>query len=234
MNKGSTLQAMTQTVDGYCERLGPGLLAEPINALTNLAFLAAALWLATKLARNKSQGESVDASAAYLVVVLWLIGLGSLAFHTFANRLTALFDVLPIAVFIFSYVFLALRRFFSAPVWLASLGPPSLFGLSMLFAKLGVGGASGYLPALVGLLALGLAAHRQQPAVSSALFQAAAVFGASLTLRTLDQPLCQHLPLGTHWLWHMLNAVTLFLVTRTYILHGRSETDKKKAAFTAA
>jgi hypothetical protein len=25
-------------IDLYCERLGPGILAEPINALTNLAF----------------------------------------------------------------------------------------------------------------------------------------------------------------------------------------------------
>jgi len=29
-------------IDLYCERLGPGIWAEPINALTNLAFLVAA------------------------------------------------------------------------------------------------------------------------------------------------------------------------------------------------
>ena len=33
-------------IDIYCERTGPGLLAEPVNAITNLAFLlaAAACW----------------------------------------------------------------------------------------------------------------------------------------------------------------------------------------------
>ena len=30
-------------IDLYCERLGPGPLAEPINAITNLTFLVAAL-----------------------------------------------------------------------------------------------------------------------------------------------------------------------------------------------
>jgi len=30
-------------IDLYCERLGPGLWAEPLNALTNLAFLLTAL-----------------------------------------------------------------------------------------------------------------------------------------------------------------------------------------------
>jgi hypothetical protein len=35
----------TQAVDIYCERLGPGLWAEPLNAVTNVAFFVAA-WLA--------------------------------------------------------------------------------------------------------------------------------------------------------------------------------------------
>ncbi len=31
-------------IDNYCERLGPGFRAEPLNAATNGAFLAAALY----------------------------------------------------------------------------------------------------------------------------------------------------------------------------------------------
>ena len=37
--------ALTDQVYAYCERLGPGLLAEPANALSNLAFAAAAVAL---------------------------------------------------------------------------------------------------------------------------------------------------------------------------------------------
>ncbi|NJN40478.1 MAG: hypothetical protein HC807_06085 [Gammaproteobacteria bacterium] len=32
----------------------------------------------------------------------------------------------------------------------------------------------------------------------------------SLTFRTLDRDLCAAIPLGTHFLWHLLNAVVLY------------------------
>jgi len=40
-------------IDLYCERLGPGLWAELLNALTNLGFLVAAL-ASWQLARRRS------------------------------------------------------------------------------------------------------------------------------------------------------------------------------------
>jgi len=36
-----------------------------------------------------------------------------------------------------------------------------------------------------------------------------AILCVSLTARSLDEPLCDVLPLGTHWLWHVLNAAML-------------------------
>ena len=43
-------------IDLYCERLSPGIWAEPINALTNLAFLVAAFaaWRLTDQYRSLS------------------------------------------------------------------------------------------------------------------------------------------------------------------------------------
>lgn len=37
-------QTLLTPVDLYCERTEPELWAEPANALTNLAFVAAGLW----------------------------------------------------------------------------------------------------------------------------------------------------------------------------------------------
>jgi hypothetical protein len=42
-------QTIFDPIDAYCERLGPGLWAEPLNALTNLAFIVAALICAWRL-----------------------------------------------------------------------------------------------------------------------------------------------------------------------------------------
>jgi hypothetical protein len=64
----------------------------------------------------------------------------------------------------------------------------------------------GYLPALFALAGYAFVLR------SRLLGLAAAVFSASLTLRSLDEPFCDRIPAGTHWLWHCLNAVVLFLV----------------------
>ena len=72
---------LSAPVDLYCERLGPGLFAEPLNALSNLAFLGASAWLL--LLR-----PGADSSPWYgrvLAVLLFLIGLASLSFHLFAT-----------------------------------------------------------------------------------------------------------------------------------------------------
>jgi hypothetical protein len=38
------------------------------------------------------------------------------------------------------------------------------------------------------------------------------VFAVSLTARTVDRPLCTDIPIGTHFVWHILNAVVLLVV----------------------
>jgi hypothetical protein len=52
------------------------------------------------------------------------------------------------------------------------------------------------------------------------LFVALGLFAVSLTFRTLDNAVCDTLPLGTHFLWHVLNGCVLYLTTRGY-LSGR-------------
>ena len=74
-----------QQVDGYCERIGPDFWAEPLNAVTNLAFLLAAYALRRHLATVETISGTRDPQSSVLIVILWAIGLGSLAFHTFAT-----------------------------------------------------------------------------------------------------------------------------------------------------
>jgi len=82
-------------IDLYCERLGPGLWAEPLNALTNLGFLVAAL-ASWQLARRS---ESRDGSLGSLIALIVAIGVGSAMFHTFATGWARVLDVLPILLF---------------------------------------------------------------------------------------------------------------------------------------
>jgi len=43
------------------------------------------------------------------------------------------------------------------------------------------------------------------------------IFTVSLAVRTIDLAICDTFPLGTHFLWHLLNATVLYVLLRTAI-----------------
>jgi hypothetical protein len=194
------------SIDAYCERLGPGLWAEPVNALTNLAFVAVAVWL-----WPRTTGLGV---ARLLVGILALIGLGSGLFHTFATGWAALADMLPILGYILVYIYAANRHFWGWPVWASLLGAagfvPWAAALTPVFGALPFFEVSAFywpVPLLIALY--GLALWRRAQGTARGLLAGAAILCLSLTARSLDESLCAAVPLGTHFLWHVLNAVML-------------------------
>lgn len=220
----------------YCERgTDPSFWAEPLNAVTNAAFVIAglaALWLAARTAH----GRPVNLALSLLVVV---IGLGSFAFHTLATRAAAIADVAPIGVFMLSYFALAMGRFLRLPaLWavLATLGFAGLLWLTPLVlrdmaaamggdAGIFLRGTAGYLPALLAMAVIGALMRMWGKASGRHVLAAACVFTVSLTLRALDPILCEASTvagyrLGTHFVWHLLNALTLFLLMLGAIRHG--------------
>jgi hypothetical protein len=69
-------------IDIYCERLDGTFWAEPINALTNGAFIIASI-LAVRLAMRVNTGGTPPADTLFLSVMIGVIGVGSFLFHTF-------------------------------------------------------------------------------------------------------------------------------------------------------
>jgi len=214
----------TRQLNNYCERLGPEFWAEPVNAVTNLAFIAAAVVGWRAFARRGGD----DLAIAWLVVVVTAVGIGSFLFHTVATVWAALADVLPITIFILSYLALVLRRGFALRWW-AALGATVVFLPVSSAVEAGVGtavgdalgGSEGYLPALAALLVCGAWLTRRGHGLGRPLLAAAGIFALSLTFRTLDMPLCPLIPLGTHFLWHLLNGVLLGWLILTLVRHGR-------------
>lgn len=211
---------MNRVVDIYCERLGPGLWAEPLNALTNLAFILAGILLVVALRRAEPAVRG-DAGVLVLTALVFVIGLGSGLFHTFATAWAGLADVIPIALFILLYLFLALSRFVALPLWACGLGAAAMLLLTMVLPLAFRGGLSSYGAALVALLLVGgfLQFGRRHPA-GPGLLVAGGLFALSLALRTADAPLCNALPIGTHFLWHILNSAVLYSLVRTMMRHG--------------
>jgi hypothetical protein len=201
----------TAHIDLYCERLGPGLWEEPLNFLSNGAFLVASGFLLVRLMREPPR----DWPAIGFAILIGIIGIGSGLFHLFANRWSLIADVAPITAFIYGYFFLAMGRFLGLG-WFAALAATAAFFAASPFvqeaARPLIGGSAGYLP---GLLAIGIVAGLawpRAPQTARLLVLAGLTFTVSLTFRTLDQPLCSVVPFGTHFLWHILNAVTLAIL----------------------
>ena len=92
-------------MDAYCERVGPGLLAEPLNAVSNISFLLAA-WAAWVLA---SRTGTLSAGVRVLIAIAASVSIGSILWHTYATSLTLILDIVPVLIFIIWYVWLYTR-----------------------------------------------------------------------------------------------------------------------------
>jgi hypothetical protein len=152
-------------VDIYCERVAPGLLAEPLNAASNIGFFIAAF-------------------------ILYYM-------HTFLRRVHALKNgeaLVGVAGFLcFSMLMHVLVQVFA----------PTAVSL--------------YLASLLLLWAFALNLLRRRHAQARRMLAAALLFTFSLSLRTLDVPYCESWPLGTHFLWHLLNAAVLYTLVSIFL-----------------
>ncbi len=212
---------MQDEIDLYCERVGPGLWNEPLNAVTNLAFIAAGLLLVVAL-RHAGPAVRRDPPILALVALLFLVGIGSGLFHTFAVFWAMLADVVPVALFILLYMYLALKRLVGLPPWGCVLGLVIVLALVALLPTVFGFGVPTYAVALLAMLGVGGFLHYgRRHGAGAPILMAAGLFAFSLALRTADEPLCAVLPSGTHFLWHLMNAVVLYSLTRTMMRHGR-------------
>lgn len=199
-------------LDSYCERAGDAsLLAEPINAVTNIAFMVAAL-MAAKYLQGISPRRAPD--AYLLCIILFLIGIGSGLWHLTPSPTTVILDVFPIIAFINLYLAAFLWRGFRWSWWCVALGMGTLQVMNVLatlwFDPNTLHGTIMYLPTYLMLVALVVYAHQRRDWFARPLRNITALWTASLVFRTIDLPVCSFIPFGTHFLWHSINALVLY------------------------
>lgn len=222
-----------QPIDIYCERLSVGLLAEPVNLVSNAGFLIAAVFLDY---RQRKLLSTRNKAISFLCLLLFVIGLGSGLFHSFANRWSALCDVVPIVLFVFSFTWLWVKEvsrmtqskykpLFPALSCLVLLVLALIFSLGNL--GLPLNGSQPYLSVTIVLIALGgieyKVLHRRLLLVSGCLFL------VSLTARILDSKVCSSFSIGTHFVWHILNAIVAAMAIYS-LLRLVSEREKLRAS----
>lgn len=201
----------------YCERCGPGLWDEPVNAFTNAAFLVAA-WAVWLMARRTG---SLTKDIWLLIGLAVSIGVGSGLWHTFASPWAEAMDRIPIMLFQLLFVWLYVRGVirleidrsiallvgFVAMSYLVTLLPP-WFNRSIVYA-----------PAFLLLVGLGTFHYRHCRHGRPLLLIASGVFLLALVFRSIDMIVCPYFPIGTHFMWHLLNGALVYLTTRALILN---------------
>ncbi len=207
-------------IDNYCERIGPGLWAEPLNALSNLSFLIAA-FVAWRLLQRGAGGEG---GHKFLVLLIATIGIGSGLFHTYATVWAKWLDVIPIFLFQLTFLCLYCRQVIRWSALNCAMAV-ALFLMASIVAlqfPLSLNGSAMYLPAISVLLLLGSFHYLTNQNGRLSLLLGALVFCASLAFRTVDAAVCELLTIGTHFMWHLLNGVVLYLLVRALVV-ARSE-----------
>ena len=208
-------------IDVYCERVGPGLLAEPLNAVSNASFLLAA-WAAWILAKRTG---TLSAGVRALIAIAASVGIGSILWHTYPTSLTLILDIVPILIFLIWYIWLYARTV---------IGMRSLFAVASVAAFLlgtlfvipyshVLHGALVYVPGLMVALVLGVFHATERMVARFTLLAAAGVYMAALFFRTIDNEVCPVLPIGTHFLWHILIGLVMYLAMRSLILSTTTE-----------
>jgi hypothetical protein len=223
-------------IDLYCERIDPGFWAEPLNAITNIAFIIASFWAwqtAYKL-------EKLDSTIKLLCIMAASIGIGSFLFHTYANLWSYFADVIPIWSFVALYVVvLIIRTSAKSPlrvdgitagiiaiigiVWIIGSGSATQIKASTDVLN----GSEQYAPALIALYFFALVSVHEKNPIRLWIVSAAMIFTLSLIARTVDLHLCETFPHGTHLYWHLLDGLTVGLLLQGLIRIEREETNRK-------
>ena len=201
----------------YCGRFDASWLGEPLNSFSNIAFLiAAALAL-----HHWRTSRARDPAALGLIVLAASIGIGSFIFHSHPTHWTQPIDLVPIQIFGLAYAAFVMRRLFAAS-WPATLSVAFTFGVVLAgwqrVMRGVLGGAAGHGLSVIAILIVALVLARRQDRRARWLLAAAASYTVALVFRAVDLPICASLPIRVHWIWHLIQGVTVGLLLRVATL----------------
>lgn len=198
----------------YAETNLKNFIAEPWNAVTSLAFLIPAFFWIVRLKNQYGKYKFLT----FCIPLLIAGGLGSTLFHAFrVSKYLLMLDYLPIfiltaAVSIFlwkkvvlkwAYLLMIALPILAIRVFLSDFfSPHEAMNISYFIT-----GTLIFLPALILLF-------KTRFAGLSDFLLSLVCFSLSLLFRKIDTQSVSYLPMGTHWLWHLLGAAGSFFLSQ--------------------
>jgi hypothetical protein len=198
-----------KSINVYCERTEPSYWSEPLNASSNIAFILVGLiWLQRVLASKNNWSK-------FFAINSVVIGFGSYFFHTYANVWSLFTDIVPIMLFIGSFFYYTFKKIFLLNGSLSISMTFIFISIVFFIFKLRItifNGSEVYLPVLIALVTFGMTLLYKRAEISSLFLKASTVFTLSLALRSIDNVICTSIPIGSHFLWHLLNSYLIYVL----------------------
>ena len=211
---------------GICERQAVGWMQEPLNLLSSFAFMAVAISIYRYYKREDDLARRWIWDVHALTFITFIIGVNSIIFHAFPTPTTELLDTLAIVFFIIIYFWSVLFRIGRCNMFQATICFVAFVGFSHIlvhqFPK-ALNDSIGYLSSMIALIMIAVHLHlKARP--SSQYFMLAAIIGVcSLFCRAIDKEVCHVLPVGSHFIWHTLNATLMFILLKQLVRNVNRE-----------
>jgi len=199
-----------------CERSNLGFFVEPLNAISNIAFIFAGVGIYQLLAKNRVQKVEYRS----LFILIFLVGFGSFLWHATRNFYALILDAVPVALSfaIITYIFLGKligNKLIS--LLIALLLIPTRFFISS-FAPTDIVSSlvRNLINATVFLLLI-VWAFRKCGKIALEGTIVLIIYLIAITMRSIDLQVCPTFYLGTHSLWHIFNALAVYLTVKFLI-----------------
>ncbi len=199
----------------YCELPIWGNVFEPLNTISNLAFIVGAYYI-WRLTRDVGEGKH-HRQVLILAGILAAVGVGSGLWHFFREPWSLALDVIPIQLFLLTFLWFLLQQMI-VPRWQRLL-VMMVFVLTSVFGPVVIQVGAGYGAALAFALVVSFFLYKTNPVQARYFFVTLCIFAFSLTMRQLDLAYCEitggH---GLHIFWHIINAYVLYRFAKTLLI----------------
>lgn len=200
----------------YCERISNYIFAEPVNLITNLAFIISAFFV-YKMLKAKNVKNSIY---NFFPWIIFLISLGSSLWHLYGSPITLPFDAVPVYIFLGLSLFLLLENLSkSAKLKFGIIGIFILFQifLTINFPHL-FNGSIHHIASVALLSALIIWIYRKIGKTAALqLFYIFLIYAVAIIFRTIDIQICPIFAVGTHFLWHIFVAIGGYYIVKFLI-----------------
>ncbi len=203
----------------YCEQLGATGF-QYLNIITNGFFLLFAILYLKGIKKSHGVLQPRD----YILTALFiLISAGSFLWHFAPSAVTDYGDTLPIIFFTLTSLFLIIRKVFNKNIILQTGALLSIFVIGLFLEQLPfLNGSLSYIFLLLIFIAITIFFKDKNRDASKSFCLALLLFFVGILARTFDLILCNYIPFGTHFLWHILVAsMGYFLLLGISALHNR-------------